>query len=379
MFDNTAIQIAFSGLVGFRQSANVLYTSLDASLKVQDSGLCFNDLSAIDFEVIEYIIGSDYANVNDYLNQVYSGCVSQMLNKFISQNKSKWSLKEVLENTTVFNEPSKKEPYIQAGRARGYEIKPYKSNNIRCEITHLGIFGDSDQEITVYFYRSNKKAPISSIKIAALENEETWTAVSDMINFYQSQTEGAGQSLYLLFYEYDSSNPLPEIQLTQNAKMYQDKFCKSIKYATITPVMFENKDLNYNIDAGLYDLPNIENVSYPSLYQGLNFRIKLNSDLTHLLLDQKLIFAEALQYMVAIKLLWDGVASTNLNPNVLRKEADWIKFANKYEAYLYGYNDEKLGFVKGVFDKLGFDISNLDKICLPNIKSEPGTARIPYA
>ena len=375
MFDNTAIQLGFSGLVGFRQSANALFTQLNAGLLVSNSGLNINDLPGVDFELIEYCVTNDYSDVNDYLEKVYEGCINTMLNKFISHNKSKWDLKEVVENTVAYKGQIEYEKAVATGRAFGYEIKPMKSNNLRLQITSLGLFADIDCQVTIFLYRANKKTALTSLVVNITGDNEDWNAVTDMIHYYQSQTEGAGQSLYLLVYEHNADF-VAGVHLPLGVRTYQDEYCEKHKHCKITPVVFESDALNWNVNT--YDLPDLKRIGYTNMFYGLNFRFNIRCDITHLLLDQVNLFAEALQYTIGIKILWDGVATTNVNCNTLRKEKDWVKFANKYTTELMGFNDEKQGYVKGIYDKLGIDISDLDNICLPCKKMEPVTGRSSY-
>ena len=136
MFDVATLNTSFSGLVGWRQSNNPLYTTLDPGLLQSSSGLYFNGLSCIDFDLIEYIVGNDYTDVNEYLTKVYDDSLSNLLNKFVSNKKNLNELKELLENT-IAQKSHNTDRYLneQFGRAIGWEIKPKESNNIRVQIT----------------------------------------------------------------------------------------------------------------------------------------------------------------------------------------------------------------------------------------------------
>lgn len=364
MFDVATLNTSFSGLVGWRQSNNPLYTTLDPGLLLSSSGLYFNGLSCIDFDLIEYIVGNDYTDVNEYLAKVYDDSLSNLLNKFVSNKKNLNELKELLENT-VAQKSHNTDRYLneQFGRAIGWEIKPKESNNIRVQITALGLMTDSVENITVYLYQANKTNAIFTKSIASASKNEDWSEVTDFIHYYQSTTEGAGQSLYLLMYEYDSVNQTAGIQLSQNSKLYYTNYSNNNKYINITPVVFEKSYLNFS--GGDYQLPNLNGISYAGMSFGLNFRYNVKCDLTHILKDQTQIFAEALQYEAAIRLLWDGITSTRTNEVIQRKEQTWIKTMNTYKTYLYGYTDEKQGFIKGLLDKLSIDFSDLDNVCLP--------------
>lgn len=364
MFDVSTINTSFSGLVGWRQSNNPLYTTLNAGLKTSSSGLYFNGLSAIDFDLIEYIVGEDYTDVNEYLEKVYNDCLASLLNKFVTQKKGIGEIKEVLENT-IAQRSFDASRYLnsQQGRALGWEIRPKDSNNIRLQITSLGLMTNSIENITVYLYRANKKEAIFTKSISSTADNEEWTEVTDFIHYYQSTTEGAGQSLYLLMYEYDSINQTAGIQLSQNTKLYYSRYCNKSKFAYVRPIAFNSTYLNWSVNK--YNLPNLRGISYEAYSHGLNFRYNLKCDITHILKDQVQVFAEALQYEVAIKLLFDGITSTRINETENRMESTWIKTMNAYKAYLYGYNDDKVGFVKGLMEKLILDFSGLDDICLP--------------
>ena len=359
MFDVPTLNTSFNGLVGWRQSANPLYTTLNAGLLVSNSGLYFNGLSGIDFDLIEHIVSSDKLDVNKYLEDTYTDCLTSMLNKFVSAKKNLGELKELLENTVVQKAfDGAKVPNIQQGRAIGYEIKPKLSNNIKLQITSLGLITDSDNTVTVYLYRANKKTAIFTKEISNTSDNEDWNEVSDWIHYYQSTTEGAGQTLFMLIYEYDAVNQTANIQLSQNTKIYQTSYCDKNKYALIRPVTFDATYLDWN--NGAYDLPDLNGIGYSNMTYGLNFRYNLKCDLTHILKDQTNLFAEALQYEVAIKILQDGFSTCRLNETENRMKDTWIKTWNLYKEYLYGTETKK-----GLLYKLSLDMSDLDNVCLP--------------
>ena len=405
MFDITRINTSFTGLVGWRQSANPIYTQLNANQLISNSGLYFNSLSGIDFDLIESIVGNDYTDVNNYLDSVYSDSVAQLLNRFISKKKGQNEIKELLENTVAQKAfDNSKDEQTQSGRAIGWEIRPKASNNLKLQITSLGLMTNSDETVKVYLYAANKQTALFTKEISANAKDEDWTEITDFIYYYQSQTQGAGQNLYLLMYEYDANNELPAIQLNKDTKLYYIPFYpvfnnnklqssipneyyneekrikisdkKTNRFVHIVPIVFENGYLNYS--DGEYKLPNLKGVSYYNYSFGLNFRYNIKCDLTDIICDQVNMFAEALQYTVAIRLLWDGVNTSRVNEIQARMKDSWIKFANKYETYLYGYNDDKQGFIKGLIDKLIIDFSNLDNVCLPCRDFQPVRGRFNY-
>ena len=89
------------------------------------------------------------------------------------------------------------------------------------------------------------------------------------------------------------------------------------------------------------------------------------------------IFAEPLQYAIAVRVLSDCLSSYSLNAvsnaKFSRDEVrDWML---KYQADLMGYNTES-GWRKGMVDRLVLDLSNLDRFCLPCQQNKPIMGRV---
>jgi hypothetical protein len=196
------------------------------------------------------------------------------------------------------------------------------------------------------------------------------------VSDYLSADKGSGQSLFLLVYEYDSANYTAGIQMPSDMQLYQDCVRMAPKYCGIVPVEFPASALNWN--AGKYDLPDLKEISYCSLWNGLNFRYQNTCDLTQLIIDQKNLFARAFMLEIAHKIFMDGYMTDVFNDGTESKRMDWQMRAREIRFELDGYKNETVGVVKGEYEKLSIDLSGLDKVCLPcQRRNEPILVHIP--
>lgn len=192
-----------------------------------------------------------------------------------------------------------------------------------------------------------------------------WIAVKTVTDTYSANTYsgGIGQKYILGYYEDDLSGQAMKMEFNQSLK----NFSVFGKYLSVFPIEIPNAKLNGTNIPG--DLSNLG--SYISDYtNGLYFKFTANADYTNLLEDNIDMFAEPLQYALAIRILEDALASVSDGVHNSTKDAavdEWMRLSRKYKGILYGGNiqlGQELKYEKGLLELLTLDFSNLDPIVM---------------
>lgn len=374
MFSVSEIITAGSDLVGWRQSANALWASLTDGLKTSTSGYYVNDLPGVDFDVINYALSDDYASVNDYLQTVHESQIVDLVEGFVSKSKSILGSRSVLNNFDVSNGVADyTDLATKNARFVGWLITPRSSNNLRTEITKLGLQLSASQSLKIYLYETSQQSAIHTETVSyTTPLSLAWTSVSGWTCDFRGDL-GTRQQYLLGYYEYDPNNVVTG-QLTGSAVEYDfDCGCDNSprkvfgEYVWIQPIEIPNDKLNYS--GGEYKLPNINDLTsyYCDESRGLFAKINVTCDITDVLIDNIDVFGKAMQYSVAVRILDDYLASKRLNAVVDAKR--YREFAenkrNMYWSFLNGWIDTTGFRHRGLIEDLVIDFSRIDDVCLP--------------
>jgi len=374
MFSVSEIITAGSDLVGWRESNNSLYQPLTTGLKASQSGYYFNDLSGIDFDVINKGYSEDYSDVNTYLQSVQESEMADLVSQFVNKAKSGLGSRAILSNFDVANGVADYTNLAtKNARFVGWVISPRSSNNLRAQITKIGLQLSGAQSLKIYLYETSQQSPIKTFDFnytTALSLQ--WLSASDWLVNYRGDY-GTRQQYLLGYYEYDPANVVSG-QLTQSAVEFDfDCGCDNSprkvfgEYVWIQPIEIANQYLNYS--GGEYKLPNVDDLTryYCDESRGLFAKINVTCDITDLLVDNIDVFAKAFQYKVAIRILDDYLASKRVNGVVDAKRQREIATdkRNMYWSFLHGWIDQTGFRHRGIVDDIMIDFSDMDDVCMP--------------
>jgi hypothetical protein len=380
MFNKSTVETCGSGLVGWRQSANSSYTQLTAALKVSNSGYYVNDLPSVNFDNIEKTISADQTDTNTYLENIHNAELHSLVARTVNKMKDQLKTKELLSNFPVVagaayftNKVTQNERFV------GFLIIPHQSNNLKAEITHIGMQLDTIQAngVKIYLYESSQAQAIKTYTyVNTKQSSLEWKAMSDFIINYQGENYGSGQMYLLGYYEQITDN-VQNTQLSGQAlSMKFDTGCcnnanqKKLlqRYIGIQPIAIPKTALNWNTTLSDYDLPDMDSITSYQTQEvyGLYPKLNITCDITWVVCRNIDLFARALQHSIAIKVLWDAYNSLKHNPvSDAKRNIERLKqFAMKYEAELNGFVDDNGVKHMGIFDEIVFDISNIDSYCL---------------
>lgn len=382
MFTINTIISEGSDLVGWRQSQKSGRTTLNSNLTTSQTGIYVDALQGIDFDVIEDGLTEDYANVNDYLEAVHQDEIVNLMHQFTSNNKQKLKSRDLLNNFDVTNGVTDyTELETKNQRFVGWVIKPHFSNNIEVEITSLGLQLSDAQTLKLYLYETSQQDPIETYEFSYTQPLSLqWKDVSWTMSYRGNY--GTRQQYILGYYETDSDESR-DYPLTGEAVKFEfDCGCGNSpkkyfgRYVEINPVEFPSADLSGTT------LPDLDDITgnYTSHSYGLYAKINVRCDITDVIVDNIDVFAKAYQYMIAVRILEDFLASKRINPTVdSRINRDFVEYAkNVHYNTLWGWTDSTNRYHRGLMDDLSIDFSGIDNICLPPDKAGLKTGYIRY-
>jgi len=305
----------------------------------------------------------DEKNVSDYIAGVHDGEILKIVDTLIQKQSVNLVTKELLSHNTLIQQMDDLDRVItKSGRFIGYAITPRESNSIKITIDSVGFMSSAADSFTLYLFDTSHKAAIES-KTITTDSIDTikWTDLGWDV-YFDREAGSAGQHYIIGYFEDDVTANLYDFDWTGNrAHMAQKVFGR---YSGCVPVRFNNGTLN-----GV----NIPNMKYLVSSQncrtsGFNLRFNAKCDITRVLADNITMFGEALQYKIAIRVLQDALAYATLNnvTNAGQLRNTWNELIVEYRGQLNGGVTESGKYIPGIMDKLSFDFSSIDAVCLKN-------------
>ena len=302
-------------------------------------------------------------NVSDYIASVHDGEIIKLVDMLIQKQKVNLNTKELLTHGTMIQDFDDLEQTIsKSGRFVGYLITPKESNTITSKILQAGFMSSAADSFTLYLFDTSSKAAIQSKTITTTAADTiAWTDLDWDISF-DREAGSAGQHYIIGYFENDVTANLYD--QTWNGKCLHMSQRVFGHYMGLAPCRFNSGTLN---GVNIPTLSYLES-SINCRTSGFNLRFNTKCDITKVLEDNISMFAEALQYKIAIKIMQDALAYTTLNnvTNAQQLRVQWQELITEYTGILKGGITEAGIPVKGLIDNLSLDFSSLDAVCLKN-------------
>ena len=191
------------------------FSNLSAELIQSDSGIYVNDLSGMNLQLINEVLGKDETNVNTFLQDIQNSCAIELINDFTVLQRERLNSKALLSNFNVGTKLADiRNKETKRSRFVGFQIKPHESNSVKVSLSQIGVQFDTAETINIYFYSSTSLAPvkIQSITNTKLSSVE-WFTLTDFVAEYISETQGSGAEYYIGYYEDDLTGQAIETSL----------------------------------------------------------------------------------------------------------------------------------------------------------------------
>ena len=297
MFNTSIVTAGLLGLVGFRQPFDPVFAIIDANNLGSESGLFVNDNS---FAKIEYLKDSqDYAKISDaQFNELLVNQQKQSITNVCNAvfNDSSYIDKQVLFANT-FNKIDLE--LLPIGFV-GYKIEVGLEKNIAFEINRVLLDFDGSGDIELLLFNTAQKAPIKSQVISIATDHEAFA-----LNWVVDNSGSTYKGDYYLGYlsDYAGIGTLKPYKRDYN----KGDIKSNITYLTITRGLFLNQTTNILQDLEDWDNSEISN--------GVNPDITVFEDFTELILNNKRLFANAINYDMQLNVLAEIDSSIRSNRN----------------------------------------------------------------
>jgi hypothetical protein len=346
MKDLTKILAAFKKTVGFRnENQIVLATGLNDSL----SGLYVNSIPGISLQNINSQIfiknnQQPEMTVSQYLDKIYEDAVIELINNFVNRSNVVLKSKEFFESGKNVSEnlTTKK---ANTDKFVGYLLNIANSKTLNLAIKSVFIQISKPQEVYLYLYEVNRREPINVFIIDVEQSfNRTYNNISDCILQYEN-SNGTNLTYLLGIYQAD---------MDTDTEFYTTKFNKQNKFSKLNIAAVEIPQIahNYNNNDDLYDLPEVSEIKFINdCFFG--FEYEINADYTDLIINNKLLFAETLQYMIAKRIVGDCLYTNNNNVITEINRQNWSNLLTFIDMKIMGYttdggNNKVLGLLDGI-------------------------------
>ena len=312
-------------------------------------------------------------SVCDYVNAVHESETLKVIDAFIAKQKKDLSTKELLSHNTLVQEFDDLNYAItRNSRFMGYVITPRESNSIVSKIKSIGFISAAAQSFTLYLFDTSHKSAIQSQTVTITQADTIeWTTLDWDVSF-DREAGSAGQSYLLGYFEDDLTSNLYEQDWTTESAHVASRIFGH--YMGVYPLRIVSTELNGTYIPNRDQIPSMGTCKTP----GFNLRFNTKCDITKVLVDNIDMFAQAVQYAIAVRILGD-VLKSNIDLNVVSnardKREDLKELLAEYNGKLHGGILENGNYVPGILDRLSFDFSYLDPVCLKKKANEIVYAR----
>lgn len=319
MFNRTKATDSLIGLVGWRQPINPDYPTLDETNLQTDSGRVFNSNSFVKPELL--FDTDDYASATD---EQFNASILEL---------QKTAITNVLDD--VFNEVdfidrqllyqytnNKKNIDTLPDGFVGYRIFQNLDKTQAFEITRCLLeFKNVGTNITLLLYSAAKTEPIYTQEVAVTSEQQSVT-----LNWRLDNTDDFYKGEYYFGYQTNGVTLQPIKRDYQNSNVI----------SCITGLQFEGIYVTYSpTTTEIFDLEDIDGASE---CWGLNPDVTVFNDYTDLIIQNRFLFASAIELQGQVKSLEQYLASIRSN----RNERIATDYENKILVELDGLNTENI-------------------------------------
>ena len=416
MINYTKIQEGFKGLIGFRKSYGLNENVINDDLQDSTSGVYVNDLhdlftvknflniiqgpdnlvslksynqqetyskgdiikhsNDIFISLIDNNIGQATTDntkwkktsiLSEFLLNKFNFAVTQVVQKFLSFKKDLSQSKELLERIALFDAFGGEEINKQ-GSFVGYQINvlsPLLANVIK----RVGVQLKEADTITLYLFHSSNNIAIATKELVYTNAKRfQWFDLSDFILKKTNETYEDG---YFTIGYFESDLSTNNLAINANINLGANFDCSSCnyrniqliemwsKYFGIRPIEITNGYLNgLNQSWGFDDA-----IVYDTKNFGLNLLFSVECDFTDTIIKNKEVFIPLLSEQLKLTFL-NSIANTQ------RHNQDAIEASNLANYWLKEGKYEKN--LQTALENASFDLSSLDKNCLPCDQTQKG-------
>ncbi|WP_296683245.1 hypothetical protein [Flavobacterium sp.] len=282
------------GVVGFKQPYNPNYAIVDSENQLSTSGYFVTDNP---YAKIEYIKDSqDYASISNsdfnlFLKDLKKSAISNVCNQVFNEF-------DFIDRTLLYKNASNKEELeVVKDAFVGYRIRVCKDNDVAFKINRVLLDFQGGGDITLFLWNTGKKSFIHSKLITITTDHQ-----EVILDWEVDNSDSTYKGEYYLGYNTDTTFTTP-FKRDWNA----GNVLSQPTHLNIQPVTVLGHKTNL-----LFDLTKVEGMSESN---GLNFDITVYDDYTDFVINNKMLFARAIQLDAIINCAQVYLSSLRSNSN----------------------------------------------------------------
>lgn len=284
-------------MVGIRPSQNPEYSGLLTNFSGATSGLYLDDVEH--FKVESWVKCQDYAAagsgaLNAKMGQIQLSAISSVVHQVFTI-PSYTDRNRLFSQTYDTNETETQDP--DTSRFFGYEIKISDRKNVAFKITKLilEMQRSDDAEIEIFLFHSSLIVPLMSQVITIESQSDDIVSVVD-VDWTIDAVDLPYKGSFFIGYFRPTNTLKPWKRDFENASCMNSFSELSIRRMTIKP-----------------NFRNLDSIEYVSEHNGLNFDLTVYDDYTDLVLQNKFLFARAIQLNWAMMCITEYMNSLRSN------------------------------------------------------------------
>ena len=330
-FIKTKVETGLSGLVGFRPSLDPDFFTLDTVNLQSDSGYYVNDNPFAELEAYRDTISfkdMSEADFNTKLSQLTNSAITSVCNAVFQDRDNPSFVDRQLQFKNATNKVNLET--LPSGFV-GEKICIANKNSLAVEISRVQLDFSGTGELTLYLYNTNSITPIETQVITITTDHQT-----EVLNWKLDNTGGINGGDWYIGYYTDGLAVTP----------YKRDYNSASVESNITFVDLEKTEVIGHTGPNIWDLDLDAGMSETT---GLNLDVSVYYDYTDLIIQNKFLFADAINLEAAILMLnqFKGSLRSNKNQRITQEHLIQIEVA------IEGQTGDKYTKVTGLRPSLG--------------------------
>lgn len=297
--------------------------------------------------------------------------IKKVVTKFVQDKVTNYETRNIIDRRTLFDGAGRlNERIASRDKIVGFEILPIRGESVVMTLESLGIqMTGNTGPVRFYLFHSSCPTPLWTKTVDYTKTNGTfmWFDLDNIALPYRSDLTNAGGSWYLVYNQRELPAFMDAINYTRDwskgpcatcNRGDAQLFAEMGKYYQISPFMVDAPE---EWDETLWD---VQDMIYTNTSNyGINLRFSIGCDLTNFIIDNRLMFAPAIQKQVAV----DCLREIALNPevNVNRVQSNVARADILFEVEGNGQGIRGLsGELSKAYKALEFDTKGIDRICL---------------
>lgn len=317
---------------------------------------------------------AEYNFLSDYLRHLVKNGIATTIQTFMQMKGLYRESKSLLERRTFFDGSGRINATIQnKGRLVGFEIVPVRAMGVTTKIERIGLqMKGGSGTIRMYLFHSSQRNPLKTIDLEFTNTNGgfQWFDVKDVFLPYISNGNNAGGSWYLVYNQDDLPEGMEAINMSKDWSREPCGTCnigsietwrELTKYMLISPFSIKAP----STFAQYPEFWDVDLMSFTNtINYGLNVEVSVGCDLTDFILEQKQLFATALQRQVAAIALRTMALNPDVRVNRNQSNVNRNDILYEIDGNTQG-RPTGLGYeLKMAYEALSLDTRGIDRICL---------------